>query len=173
MQYDPISGIVLRPLEALKKLPGFATEKATAEFRLGGVLTNSVRRPLPQKRRECVAREMTRWASSGLSRHHSGRMRTKAPYVGGPAPCQASCKGSANAAGSARAAQNPAELNEGCNARTRDAAVFASSSRPSLTSGAARKQCEMLKLGPDWMARLAAFAASSYRPVRKKAIERA
>src|SRR3981081_389507 len=46
----------------------------------------------------------------------------KAPYVGRPASRQASCKGSANAAGSARAAQNLAELNDGCNARTRDAA---------------------------------------------------
>jgi hypothetical protein len=72
----------------------------------------------------------------------------ESPYVGRPASRQASCKGSANAAGSARAAQNPAELNEGCNARTRDAAAFASSNRPKFSQGRRQEAVRDAEVGP-------------------------
>src|SRR5262249_57625199 len=65
-------------------------------------------------------------------------------YGGKPAAHQASVMGLANSVGSARAAQNPPALNDGCSSSTRLATALASSMRPSLASGAANKQCDTL-----------------------------
>jgi hypothetical protein len=82
-------------------------------------------------------------------------------YGGKPAAHQASVMGLANSVGSARAAQNPPALNDGCSSSTRLATALASSMRPSLASGAANKQCDTLKPGLDWTLRRPASAASS------------
>ena len=60
-------------------------------------------------------------------------------YGGRPASRQAFARGSASTAGSARPAQNPPALKEGCNDNTSTASAFASSKLPSLTKGATSK----------------------------------